>query len=100
MVAQTGAPDPDILSRLESILDDSPPAPANPENTQETKNKTEETVTPKPEGEGDEPPQIAPEDVKEPEVEAAKSESEIAAASGADEDAIHTLADLAKMFEV
>jgi hypothetical protein len=98
MAAPTGLPeDPDILSRLTSLVDDVEPAPADPSNAQETKplpvvdppDDTPAQVEP-----GDEPEPLAADD--EPEV----SSSEIATGAEVDDDEIKTTADLAKMFEI
>lgn len=98
MAAPTGLPDPEILGRLETILDDIPPAPANPEDSREFKQKIEVPPTddPTPIEDGDDTPQLAADAESEAEPEVA----EAADAEESDDDAIDTLADLAKMFEV
>ena len=112
MAALTGAPEPDILSRLETLLGDAPEDAATPEDAPETK-----------------PPEIRipPQDVTQPKVELSKpsesdevaeevaadavaeeetteaeaaAEDETSAEDAAEEEGINTVSDLAKMFEV
>ena len=104
MDPQPGLADSEILSRLENVLDGKPQTPETSENTQETKPDpitapAAEQDPPPQKEEGDEPTAISAKE--EPaEGEAEKSESEIAAASDGDADAVNTISDLAKMFEV
>lgn len=102
MGAPTGYPESDeILSRLQNVLDDTPPEPANPEDSRET---TEEVKVTPPD---DAPAQGEPEGETAPattdgdaEGEAEVSGSEEASAAETGEEEIRTMADLAKMFEV
>jgi hypothetical protein len=94
MAAPTGVPDSqDIEGRLQALLDDSPPPPVEPENSQAIK---EEPVIVKPDDEEGTQEEVTPDgdgEEGEPEVKAAAEEGE-------PDDAINTISDLAKMFDV
>jgi hypothetical protein len=97
MVAPTGAPDLDILSRLEGVLDDVEPSPEETQETQETKEE-EPKVELAEDGEGEEEEPIAAEG-EEGEVAEGEEEPTVEAAEVGDEE-VRTMSDLARMFEV
>ncbi|GAF78984.1 unnamed protein product, partial [marine sediment metagenome] len=100
MVAPTGAPDLDILSRLEGVLDDVETSPDEEQETQETKGEEPKVELPEG-GEGEEEEPIAAEGEKVEEGEVAEGEEEPSVeAAEVGEEEVRTMSDLAKMFEV
>jgi len=100
MAAPTGNPDLDILRRLEEAITDEPIPPAIPEDAQEIEIKVppQDRAPAQNEPDDEEPPPIAAKAVEEGEAEATPSDAATAAEQGEDE--VHTLSDLARLFEV
>ena len=95
-----GQPDTDILARLENLLDDNPPPPKEPENRQPTKEEITVTTPESDEDTPDEDTPVVEDEPEEPGIAAAKKETVEASEEAEGDDSIHTITDLAKMFEV
>jgi len=105
MAAPTGELDSSILSRLETLLDDSNPETADPKNRQEFEGEVKEPEPerkPAHEDPEDEKPPLAADGEEEEEEIAAKAdpEGEGEGEEAAEEEGVQTLSDLARMFEV
>jgi hypothetical protein len=103
MAAPTGTPNPDILARLETFLDETPEAVETPEEARETKPPEIKVPAPTDESaqrESSEETELVATETGEEETETAEVEAESATEAEAEDEGVNTVSDLAKMFEV